>query len=591
MYDSRDDVPETHRFDLTRIFDSRAAWVETADALETAVESFETDRPLADVLAEFESLSARDHRLRTYANLRADVQTDDDQRAVDRERAASLHADVMGLRDDVERRIREADDAAIASVPARFEQYVNDVERRGDHVLDEAAADVYATLSDALDSPERVHRALVGGDFDPPTIDVDGEAVTLARSERSRIQHEGERDVRRRAFQAVRDEYLDRRQALAANLDAMARRDVALADARGYDTALDAALAGDDPYVACRPHQRLPEDVYDALVGGVRDNLAPKHRLERVRRDALGVDALQPWDRNAVPLDGDAPQYEFHEARDLILAALDPLGDTYLAAVERVFDERRIDAFDHPGKTQQGAGYATSAPDAGPFVLARWNGSLPHVFLLAHELGHAVHSSLADQAQPHVTAGIPGPVAELPSKLHEVLLADHMLATTSGDERTAVAARAVRSVGVNLYYSARWAAFTHQVHERVAAGDRLTEDWLDETYGDLYAEFVPTLAVTDRLRAGWTTGLYRIPLYHHYPYILGTAGALAVADDVGDGIAVPDYVDFLASGTSEQSVDLLADLGVDAATERAVGDAVSRFEAYVDAFAAVAGEE
>lgn len=587
MYDSRDDVPEPHRFDLTRIYQSRADWAAACDALETATEAFDLDRPLADVLADFESLSARDHRLRTYADLRADVRTDDDQRQADRDRAESLHDDLMALRDGVQRRVREADDAR---TPARFDRYVADVRRRVDHALDPAVADFRAALGDVLDSPERVHRALVDGDFDPPTVDVDGEPVTLTRSERSRIRTDADRETRKRAFRAVRDEYVARRETLAATLDAMVRRNVALADARGYDSALDAALAGGDPYVACRPQSRLPRAAYDALVGGVRENLAPKHRLEGIRRDALGVETLRPWDRNAVPVDGETPEYDFADARDLLLDAVAPLGDAYQSRVARVFEERRVDAFDYPGKTERGAGYATYAPDAGPFVLARWNGSLSHVFVLAHELGHAVHASLAGDAQPHVTAGIPAPVAELPSKLHEVLLADHLLETTTGDERTAVAARAVRSVGANLFYSARWSAFTHRLHERVAGGDRLTADWLDETYGDLYAEFVPELDVTDRLRAGWTTGLYGAPLYHHYPYVLGTAGALAVADAVGGDVAPADYVAFLEAGTSKPAVDALEALGVDATSERAVSDAVSRFDDYVDAFADAARE-
>lgn len=605
MHDARDDIDPQYRFDLTRLFPTRDAWAEECDALADDIDSFDVqkttssssaahqnaadsegaDRPLDELLLAFESLSARDHRLRTYAGLRADVATGDDQRAADRARAESLHADLLAVRDAVERRVRERDGEPGGGVPDRFERYVADVRQRGEHALAPDAADLLSALDGVLDAPKHVHRALVDRDFDPPTIEVDGEAVTLARSECGRIQREGDRETRKRAFQAVRDAYRERRATLAANLDAMARRNVRLAEARGYDSALAAALAGEESYVACRPRSSLPREAYGALVAGVRDNLAPKHRLERLRRDALGVDTLQPWDRNAVPLDGDAPRYGFAEARDLVLAAVEPLGDAYRSRLAGIFDERRVDAFDHAGKTEQGAGYATSAAGAGPFVLSRWNGTLAHLFLLAHELGHAVQLSLADDAQPHVTAGIPRPTAELPSKLHEVLLADHMLEETTGGERAAVAARAVWSVGSNLFYSSRWAAFTHRMHERVAAGDRLTADWLDEAYGGLYAEFNPVVETTDHLRAGWTTGLYGIPLYHHYPYVLGTAGALAVADGLGDTIAPVDYVAYLETGTSKPPLDALNALGVDAASERAVERAVSRFDDYVDAFA------
>jgi len=409
MYDSRDDVPDEYRFDLEPLFTARDDWAAECEGLAADVADFDVDRALHEVLATFEDLSARDHRLREYANLRADVATGDDERQGDRDRAASVHRDVMAVREAVERRIRERSARETRSIPARFERYVADVDRRSARELDPAAADLLADLDYVLDAPERMHRALVDRDFEPPTVDVDGEPVTLGRSERGRIQREGERDVRERAFRAVRDAFVDRRETLAATLDAMARRNVALADARGYDHALAAALAGDDPYVACRPQSKFPREGYYALVEGVRGQLEPNHRLQRVRKDALGVETLQPWDRNAVPIDGDAPRYEFEDARELILDALAPLGDAYRSRARTVFEERRIDAFDHPGKTDRGAAYATYAPDAGTFVFARWNGSLAHLFVLAHELGHAVHAGFAQDAQPHVTAGIPDP--------------------------------------------------------------------------------------------------------------------------------------------------------------------------------------
>lgn len=287
-----------------------------------------------------------------------------------------------------------------------------------------------------------------------------------------------------------------------------------------------------------------------------------------------------------MPIDGDAPRYDFEDATGIVRDALAPLGDAYQSRLDDIFAERRIDGFDYPGKTEACSGYATAAAGRGPFVLARWNGSLSHLFLLAHELGHAVHLSFAEDAQPHVTSGIPRTVGALPSKLNEALLANHLLDTTSGDERAAVAVHAVRSIGANLFYSVRWSAFTHRLHERIADGDRLTADWLADTYGELFSEFNPVVERTDRLDAGWTTGLYHVPLYHHYPYILGTVGGLAVAAGLGTDVQPAEYVAFLEAGTAKPPTTLLDDLGVDATSERAVVNVVGQFDEYVDAFAA-----
>ncbi len=71
-----------------------------------------------------------------------------------------------------------------------------------------------------------------------------------------------------------------------------------------------------------------------------------------------------------------------------------------------------------------------------PYVLLNYNGSLNHVFTLAHEMGHALHSWYSDQNQTY-NAGYRLFVAEVASTCNEALLIQDMLKKTEDKKQKA----------------------------------------------------------------------------------------------------------------------------------------------------------
>ena len=62
------------------------------------------------------------------------------------------------------------------------------------------------------------------------------------------------------------------------------------------------------------------------------------------------------------------------------------------------------------------------AYDVHPYVLMNYNDDYESVTTLAHEWGHAMHSYLANKAQPFVTANYAIFIAEIASTFNEELL-------------------------------------------------------------------------------------------------------------------------------------------------------------------------
>src|SRR5690606_5926142 len=104
-----------------------------------------------------------------------------------------------------------------------------------------------------------------------------GESVELSHSSFSALLHSPKRSVRAKAFHQYYEVYANHENSLAATLSGSVQRDIYYAKARGYDSAIEAALLGDD----------VPLSVYDSLIAAVRDRRPALYRYFGLRRRKL----------------------------------------------------------------------------------------------------------------------------------------------------------------------------------------------------------------------------------------------------------------------------------------------------------------
>jgi oligoendopeptidase F len=78
-------------------------------------------------------------------------------------------------------------------------------------------------------------------------------------------------------------------------------------------------------------------------------------------------------------------------------------GEEYASVAERGRTERWIDVYTSPGK--RGGAYSWGTYNSHPYLFLNWGGKLGDVFTLVHEMGHSIHSFLADSEQPYHLAG------------------------------------------------------------------------------------------------------------------------------------------------------------------------------------------
>lgn len=582
---ARDDVPEADRWNLDALYADDAAWEAAFDEFEAALDAFDADGALDDpgsfraALERRDDLRERSSRLKIYANCRAwvDVEDDDAQEMVRRIHGTIPRRDAVV--EEFETEMREAgrervDDllaagsreAGDAGGLAAYEAYVDETFRRGRYRLGPAAEDALAAVDDALESPSRMLRTVRDRVYDPPTVETpDGDTVELTMRAYWEATAHPDRDYRRRAFEAMgAARRADRTVAAQAYADHL-RSHAARADLRGYDDPLDAYLNG-----------YFDEPAREGLLDGVREHRETFAGGYAALADRVDGDP-RPWDRRAPVTDGDASvEIPFDDARDIVVEAVAPLGDAYQDRLAAFLDSDRVDVHPHAGKRAIGGAHFGS--DGTPsYLFMNYLGGLPTVFLLAHEVAHAMHYLHARDGQPRAYRRISWEAGEIPSNVHEALVARHLL---DGDRVPDAAVRAVARRRLSPLGYARDVAFARAA-TRAATGDgSLTADRLDDLYREHSNRLLAPIRFAEGDGWGWLGSFVdRAPMVP-YLYVLGRVGALATAERLRAGDLDPEtYRGFLAAGNSTPPARLLAE-ALD--LELGGGVAAAAADAYAD---------
>ena len=220
----------------------------------------------------------------------------------------------------------------------------------------------------------------------------------------------------RRRFINTTSSFRDTKNTLAATLAGSIHKDVYYARARGYDSALAAALYPDN----------VPESVYDNLIAAVRANLPAVHHYYDVRRRKMKLKDIHHYDTYVPILSELSVKHTWKQATKLILQSLKPLGDEYCGALEKGLNGGWSDRYPNQGK-QSGA-FSCGTYDGDPFILMNYTPEvLGDVFTLAHEAGHSMHSYYSAKHQSFEYYNYTIFVAEVASTFNEQLLSQHLM--------------------------------------------------------------------------------------------------------------------------------------------------------------------
>ena len=574
-YESRTDIPEKYKWNFSDIYGSWDEWQQGFDQLEKMMDELAALKgTLAngpEALYKAKKLSddqgVLSYLVYRYPQLQRDTDTRNQDVSAKLQQVQILFSqfgtatswinpEMLEIPwDTMEKWLNENEKLT----PYRFG--IEDLYRQQAHVLDESKEKLLSYFSQFNGTPKDIYGELSTSDIDFPTVTLStGEerkmtagnySLTLATST---VQED-----RKLAFETHYNVYKANENTYAKIYNAVCQSDWANAQARNYTSSLESYLEGNN----------IPTLVYENLVNVVRENSASLQKFHQLRKKVLGLEKYWAYD-GSINLTDFNKTYDYDLASKWVMESVAPLGEEYSEKLAKAFNGGWIDVYETDGK--RGGAYSASVYGVHPYMLMNYNGIMRNVFTLGHELGHTMHTVLANENQPFATSDYTIFVAEVASTFNENLLLDYMLAKSEDpNERIALLTEAINNLTGTFYFQTLLADFELQAHKMVEEGKPITAQILTQLMKDIYmAYYGDSMEEDDLLYRVWARipHMYRTPFYvYQYATCYASSAQLYKEFSSAEGAEKEEvrtkYLNLLKSGGSDYPMAQLKQAGVD----------------------------
>lgn len=255
-------------------------------------------------------------------------------------------------------------------------------------------------------------------------VDYEGKQITLPAVRN--LATDKSQEVRKKAYEAELACYEKIEGSIAYALNNIKSQVNMLSKERGYASALDMTLK----------QSHMKRETLDAMLESMEEYLPKFHEYLRAKAHYLGHEGAMPWYDMLAPMGKSEKTYTLEETKTYLVESFSEFSEDMAKMMEKAFDEAWIDFYPREGKVG-GAFCAEVSHAQQSRILTNFNGTFDAVDTLAHELGHAYHST---QIFSHraLNTEYPMQVAETASTFNETYITRNAIAKTQGEEKLAL---------------------------------------------------------------------------------------------------------------------------------------------------------
>lgn len=583
----REEIPVRETWDLKDLFTSDQAFYQTLEQVvqmsldfnHTYYQKLNNIETIEKALDEYERILIEIDRLYNYPELRLSVDTSNEEAQKVNAKLNTTSGKIASLLSFVDSEILELSDEIISELRSqtKYPHFIKQLQDRKPYQLSADVEKVLATLTPTLRSPFELYGTTKSLDINFESFDYEGVTYPLdyATFENEYEDHPSP-EFRRKSFRAFSDALRQYQHTTAATYNMQVQQEKIEADLRGYDSVIDYLLQD----------QEVTKDMFDRQIDVIMSDLAPVmqkyaeiiqrvHNLDKMRFEDLKISIDPNFE----------PEISIEESKKYIYGALNVLGDDYVKMLKSAYDYRWIDFAQNKGK-DTGA-YCASPYVTHSYVFISWTGKMAETFVLAHELGHAGHFTLAQKHQNLLESEASMYFVEAPSTMNEMLMANYLFNTSNDPrfKRWVIGSILSRTYYHNMVTHLLEAAYQREVYRRVDNGESLTAPLLNEIMLNTYkAFFGDTVEMTDGVELTWMRQPHYYMGLYSYTYSAGlTIGTVVSQCIKNEGQpAVDRWLKTLQAGGSQSPIELAQIAGVDITTDAPLKETINYISNLVD---------
>ncbi len=585
---SRKDVPVEETWDLSLIYPTEDAFKKDLEELQTTCDEIvrdyqgklDTPEHIVECLEKYERVYELMTLLVNYTDLAVSVDYYDQANMQRNDRTRNIIRDIEGSLSFIDSEIIEQSEEVLKLALAQAgscKGYIKELLRKKPHQMHPEAERVLTTLSGALDLPYDAYNTAKLADMKFDAFDVDGEKYPLGYSLfEDNYEYEPNTKVRRAAFEAFSAKLRDYENTNATLYNSFVQTQKTLATLRGFKSIYDKDLFED----------HVNQDLYHRQINLITEKLAPHMRkYAALIKKIYHLDEMTFADLK-LPIDPDyCPTVSIEESKAYIEKGLSVMGEDYLKMIQTAYRERWVDFAQNKGKST--GGFCASPYGKGSFILLTWQGKMSDVFTLAHELGHAGHFKLCNEAQSIFDTNVSGYFVEAPSTMNELLMVHYMLKTNDDKRfrRWVLANMVSNTYYHNFVTHLMEAAYQREVYKIVDEGGSVQAETLNQIMRETLEKFWgDTVKINEGAELTWM----RQPHYYMGLYSYSYSAGLTIATQMCKRIenegesAIEDWKNVLRAGSTLSPVELAALGGIDITTDGPLLDTIETIGAYID---------
>ncbi|MBO0441133.1 M3 family oligoendopeptidase [Candidatus Enterococcus ikei] len=435
---------------------------------------------------------------------------------------------------------------------------LNEIRRNGMQLLSEQEENIINTLTlDGLNAWSSHYDTIVASISIPFTED--GQTLSLSAGQAfNRMMSDPSSEVRAQLFNEWEKAWSEKAPLLADTLNHLDGFRLSEYKLHGVTDFLEKPLN----------YNRMQKETLDVMWATIQKNKQPFIDFLTRKAQLFGKDKMDWQDQDAPIILGDLTEktYPFDEAAEFILENFEKFSPKMATFAKEAFEKSWIEAEDRPDKRP--GGYCTELPETQESrIFMTFGNSINEVATLAHELGHAFHSSVMWDL-PVLDREYAMNVAETASTFAELIVADATLkkAETTEEKINLLDTKMQNAIAMFMNIHSRF-IFENNFYEARQKGllseDEITELMLEaqkESYQDSLGSYHPHF---------WASKLHffidDVPFYN-FPYTFGylfSMGIYAYANKQGSDFE-DQYIALLRDTASMTSEDLAKKhLGVD----------------------------
>ncbi|WP_436950135.1 oligoendopeptidase F [Staphylococcus xylosus] len=583
----RKEVPLEETWDISGLFTSDDEFYQTLTETIRSAKAFNAQyvNQLNDVqiieqaLDDYSEILIQLDRMANYAELRLSVDTANEQSQTLSAKLSTSYGKIASELSFVVSEIvslSESDLDELINI-SKYPHFLTKVKSKKAYELSPEVEKVLASLSPTFDSAYELYGTTKMLDINFESFKHNNQLYPLDYATfENEYEDNPDTTFRKTSFKYFSDALRKYQHTTAATYNMQVQQEKIEADLRGYDSVIDYLLQD----------QEVTRDMFNRQIDVIMSDLAPiMQKYAKLIKRVHGLEVMGFEDLK-VSIDPDyEPEISIEESKQYIYGALEVLGEDYLKMVESAYDDRWIDFAQNKGK-DTGA-YCASPYASHSYIFISWTGKMTETFVLAHELGHAGHFTLAQNHQNYLESEASMYFVEAPSTMNEMLMSNYLFKNSDNSKfkRWVIGSIVSRTYYHNMVTHLLEAAYQREVYNKVDNGESLTAPVLNQIMLDVYGQFFgDSVKLTEGTELTWMRQPHYYMGLYSYTYSAGlTIGTVMSQRIQNEGQpAVDAWLETLKAGGSKSPVALADIANIDIRTDASLKSTIGYIGSLVD---------